>query len=78
MLFMWEVLKLWPVAALIFGFAWALGSAVWRLHTGRRMPFGRIFSHWDFKDGFMLAFFSPIIGLFYLWRWAIRRRKGST
>ena len=61
-------IEVWLGAVCIFGFAWAFGSAMWRLYTGRRTPFGEVFSHWDFKDGFFLALLFPIIGSVYLWQ----------
>jgi Topoisomerase DNA binding C4 zinc finger len=77
MSFLWRSFEVWLFAAGIFGFAWAFGSAMWRLYTGRRTPFGEVFSHWDFKDGFLLAFLFPLIGSVYLWRRVTRCGNGQ-
>lgn len=73
----WRILEFWVAAAALFGLAAAIGSAGWRPYTGHRTPFGEVFSHWDFKGGFTLAFLSPILGPVYLWRRLFRRVNRS-
>jgi len=73
-----KVLELWLITAVIFGFVFAIGTAIWRLRTGKRTRFGEIFSHWDFKDGFFLFVAFPFIGIFRLWRFVRRAPRSNS